>query len=73
MINIMFGTPIRSMVSVVCWTLKWQYDPSDLGINMSCVGLSFVLNLFIVTVGGTLSTNTSSFVLKTGVWRMGFS
>lgn len=74
-IQIVFRTPFSSIISVCCCTLIMQYGPSALGINLSYVGLSIVFKLFVLTTSGGLSTDTNSFVLKTGIsqTRLSFS
>lgn len=43
--------------------------PITLGSNFSNVGLSVAFEFFVPTTSSTLSTNTSSFIVKTGVLR----
>lgn len=68
--GIKFRAQFSVMVNVYCCMLIMSYGPSAIESNLLHVGLCVVLKVFVPPATGVLSTNTNSFILKTGAWRM---
>lgn len=72
-INIVFGTSLSFLVGQCCWTILMLQCHSATGISLWYVVSSVIFELFVFTASAGLSTNASSFGLKTVVSCTQFS